>query len=264
MTDPAARYLARIGLDDPVPATPEGLARLQAAQLDTIPFEGIDPFLGLTPRLETKALLAKIVDQGRGGYCYELNTALGIGLAAAGLPARRLLARVRLRNPAPGPRSHMAWLVDAGGRTWLADAGFGGPAPRAPLPLAPGEHAAPNGRYRFTADAATGERVLERHEPDGWAPLYSFDGAHVTEAEVEAANHVSATWDRSPFTSNLMLAGWDGPVRIGLFNRGLTEDGPAGAQRRELATADDLAALFARLRLRVDTDLTARLWERLA
>lgn len=257
-------YLRRLDLDGPLPPTADTLTRLQAAQLAVLPFESIDPFLGRTPDLSPAALAAKLLHGGRGGYCFELNILLGAALERLGFAPRRVLARVRQRAQPPGARSHLAWLVEADGEAWLADAGFGGPGPLHPLRMAPGSQAAPNGRYRLRDDPATGERVVEREAPGGWQPLYGFDGAHVTDGEVAAANHLCATWELSPFPENLMLAGWQGDTRIGVFNRDVTEEGPHGSTRRTLKGAEDLGAILARLRLRVPAGTVAELWERLA
>ncbi|MDF0600052.1 arylamine N-acetyltransferase [Psychromarinibacter sp. C21-152] len=259
-----ALYLDRLGLPEAPPATADGLATLQHAHLGAIPFENIDPFLGRVPDLSPEALTKKLLQDRRGGYCYEQNSLFGAALAACGFTARRALCRVRQRRPFPGARSHLAWLVMLDDGTRLADTGFGGPAPRAPLRLAAGEQRVANGSYRLTRDESLDEHVLERRGPDGWEPLYSFDGAHVTDEEVAAANHVAATWENSVFPGNLLIAGMDGATRLGLFNRALTEDGPDGLRKSVLASPDDLSALFARLGLNAGPDMTARIWARLA
>ncbi|MAQ82917.1 MAG: arylamine N-acetyltransferase [Maritimibacter sp.] len=258
-----ARYCARLGLDTLPPATPEGLARLQSAQLGSLPFEGIEPFLGHTPSLAPSDIAAKILHRGRGGYCYELNTLFGAAMTAAGFDARRALARVLQRNPEPGARSHLAWIVRIGDSRWLADTGFGGPGARTPIEIRPGEQAAANGTYRMTRNETLGEDVLERLTSDGWQKLYSFDGASVTDAEVEAANHVAATWRNSVFPWNLMVAGFDGDTRIGVFNRNLTEETPDALSRHDIADAAALGRVFDRIGLQAAPDLLDRVWQRL-
>lgn len=257
-------YLDRIGLTALGPADPDTLTRLQVAQLSAIPFEGIDAFTGETPSLDLGALTEKLLRRRRGGYCYELNTLFGAALDAAGFRARRVLARVRQRDPTPGARSHLAWLVRMEGQDWLADVGFGGPGGREPIRVVNGTQGVSNGLYRLADDPATGERVLERHHEGKWAPIYSFDGAHVTDAEVAAANHVSSTWMHSPFTNNLMLAGWDGDIRIGVFNRAVTWTGPEGTKKSTLEGPTGLADILLRLGIDLPADLLARVWARLS
>ncbi|WP_172293946.1 arylamine N-acetyltransferase [Pseudoruegeria sp. HB172150] len=258
-----ALYLARLGLDG-VPVSPDGLQRLQQAQMNAIPFEGIDAFLGLVPDLSLKTLGDKMLRGRRGGYCYELNTLYGAALHRAGFSARRVLGRVRQRRPVPGPRSHLAWIVGTGGNRYLSDTGFGGPMPRQPLAIDMGEQTVADGAYRLSQDETTGETVVEKRGDDGWMSCYGFDEAHVTDNDIVAANYVSATWAGSPFGSNLMVAGYDGDCRLGLFNRMFSEDGPSGAIRRDLTSADELARVFDRLALPAPDALAAACWERLS
>ena len=88
----AAAYLARIGAAAPDEPTLAALAALHRAHLLAVPFENLDIALGRPIRLDRPALLAKVVDARRGGYCYELN-----GLFALLLRQPRVCRRPRLR-----------------------------------------------------------------------------------------------------------------------------------------------------------------------
>ncbi|MCV2888060.1 arylamine N-acetyltransferase family protein [Ruegeria aquimaris] len=257
-------YLSRIGLDA-VPVTPDGLRLIQQAQLRCIPFENIDPFLGRTPDLAPQALAAKLLHAGRGGYCFELNALFGAALRACGFETRRLLARVRNGRPTAGPRSHVALMVTLGGRRYLADAGFGGPGPLAPLLIdTDTAQSAPNGTFCLRTDPVTGERLLQRDTPEGPFILYGFDEAHVSDADIEAANHLCATWEKMPFRNNLLLSGFDGATRIGAFNRMLTRDSDGRLDKRELVSPTDLATLLTRdLGLCLDPATLGAIWTRL-
>src|SRR5689334_6809427 len=132
-------YLNRIGLDEPIPANANGLALLQRAQLQNIPFENLDIHLGLAISLQPSAVFDKLVMRGRGGYCFELNKLFAEALRASGFAVRSHLARVIYGRDAPGGRTHQVLVVQAEGQAWLCDAGFGGPGLRAPIPLEPQE-----------------------------------------------------------------------------------------------------------------------------
>lgn len=259
-------YLARIGLTN-VPATAAGLAALQAAQLAAVPFENIDPLMGIEPALAPEAIWDKIVAGRRGGYCFELNSLLGAALSEFGFPARRVMARVRMGAPEGGPRSHLAWIAEAEGRRFLVDAGFGGPGALAPLALdAREEQPRPNGIYRIRDDEATGEHVVEMRAGDGWFTLFGFDDAErVTDPDIAAANHLCANWPEMPFPSHLMMNGYSGRTRIGVFDRTVTEQVPEGSTRRELSDPTEFAALLRDVfALRLDPGTVQRVWDRLA
>ena len=258
-------YLARIGLDRRPRRDAAGLRALQVAQLRAIPFEDIDPFLGRTPEIALPAITAKILGRGRGGYCFELNTLLAAALAALGFAPRRAMARVRRADPKGGPRSHLLIWLDIDGCRWLADCGFGGPGPLVPLRLdetAP--QTAPNGCYRLRPETETGDRVLERQKPDGaWQALYAFDLAHVADPDIAAANYLCAHWPEMPFGNHLMLAGFDGDTRIGLFDRALSRSSAAGETRSRIESRAELAALIARLGIPLSDAEGAAIWARL-
>jgi len=150
------------------------------------------------------------------------------------------------------------------GRRYVADAGFGAPGPLTPLLVDSGEEqAAPNGTYRVTDDPATGEKVVERRTKDGWFPLYGFDDAHVGDMDIKAANYLCANWKEAPFVNHLMINGYDGAARIGIFDRAVTIETSETAKRREFADFLDFTdTLVRRLGLKIDDETLHFLWER--
>lgn len=258
-----AAYLARIGLDG-ANADATGLRALQQAHMRAIPFENFDPLLGKIPDLAPEAIFDKLVARRRGGFCFEQNGLYGAALAAAGFVPRRLLARVRMRFGPEAARSHLVLAVEAEGRSFLTDVGFGGPGPLTPLELGiEGEQAAPNGRFRLVEDPARGETVLERLDGDVWAPLYAFDRARVTDGEIASANYFCATWDQVPFGRHVVVGGYAGDRRYGLFDRQLSISGPDGTEQREIASFEDFAELVSgTLGIALDRFALAGAWQK--
>ena len=68
-------YLRRIGLELPEPFVPnsENLRKLQFAHCTTVPYENLDIIRGIPLRLDDEGLYQKVVEEGKGGYCFELN-----------------------------------------------------------------------------------------------------------------------------------------------------------------------------------------------
>lgn len=200
----SAAYCARIGLAALPAADAEGLALMQRAHRLAIPFENLDIMLGRGIDLAPDSVFAKLVTARRGGYCFEQNQLFLRALLAAGFAARPLLARVWLiPTGTTPPRTHSFNLVELGGRPWIADAGFGG-AFTPPMPIGDGaEASSPDGaRHRLSARVIGGESawILERHDGNGWADQYSFTLAPVVPADLEMANHWTATAPASRFT----------------------------------------------------------------
>jgi N-hydroxyarylamine O-acetyltransferase len=117
-------YLARIGAARPSRADAAALSELQRAHLVTVPFENLSIHLGEPIVLDEQALLDKIVDRRRGGFCYELNGAFAGLLTALGYRVTLLSARVFDGDKAGPPFDHLVLRVDLS-EPWLVDVGFG-------------------------------------------------------------------------------------------------------------------------------------------
>jgi N-hydroxyarylamine O-acetyltransferase len=110
-------YLARIGAERPARPDIGSLRDLHLRHLRTVPFENLGIHLGEDIVLESGALVAKIVDRRRGGFCYELNGAFGALLSALGFEVDLLAARVFAGDGLGVPYDHLALRVGP----WLAD-----------------------------------------------------------------------------------------------------------------------------------------------
>ena len=130
-------YFHRIGFSGERTPTLATLAALQQAHLQHIAFENLNPLLGKPVPLAVDGLAHKLIQQGRGGYCFENNLLFMAVLTDLGFCVRGITARVYWNQPedAQPPRSHMLLLVTIDGEDYLSDVGFGGMTPTAPLRL---------------------------------------------------------------------------------------------------------------------------------
>lgn len=202
---PFDAYFDRIGYSGPLTATEDVLDAIQRAQLARIPFENFDVLLGRGISLEPAALFEKLIDNSRGGYCFELNGLLLMALQSIGFEARELLARVHTSGQVSG-RTHELILVMLAGRLWIADAGFGGPSLRAPIPLELDVSKAQEGESFRLIDAGRFGTMLQKRSEAQWWDLYSFDLEHVCRADVIIANHFTSTSPLSHFTDTPVAA----------------------------------------------------------
>jgi N-hydroxyarylamine O-acetyltransferase len=246
MTFDLSRFLDRIGLQA-VPPGLAGLTAIQAAQMRAIPFEAIDPLLGIVPDLAPGAIWTKLLVNRRGGYCLEQNALLATALDALGDASQPILGRVRLGAPQGGPRAHHALIVTLPEGEHLVDAGFGGPGPAGPVRLGDkAEQVIAGGRFRVTHDAGQAETVLETLTPEGWFSLYGFDRATVTDADLAAANFLCARWDAAPFVDNLLLNRVTESGRVSLFNLVGTTVRDDLAETWHIGSSNDLARRLAK------------------
>ncbi|MGO4597544.1 arylamine N-acetyltransferase family protein [Terrabacter sp. 2RAF25] len=110
----AAAYLRRLGVPAPEAPTLAALASLHRAHLLTVPFENLDIGLGRPIRLDRTSLVTKIVDQRRGGYCYELNGIFALLLRRLGYAVDLVSARVaRADGGLTDEYDHLALVVSS-------------------------------------------------------------------------------------------------------------------------------------------------------
>ena len=118
-------YLERINYNGPRDVNAETLRALQVAHLMSVPFENLSIHAGESIVLDEDALFTKIVDQRRGGFCYECNGLFAGLLRALGFDVVMLAAGVAKRDGGFGPIfDHMTLMVTLEER-WLVDVGFG-------------------------------------------------------------------------------------------------------------------------------------------
>src|SRR6478752_9994675 len=99
-----AAYFDRIGYRGPAEPTVETVYDLVAAHNRSIPFENLDPLLGIpVADLSAAALSEKLVHRRRGGYCYEHNGLMGYVLDELGFGVEHISARALSSNGADAP-----------------------------------------------------------------------------------------------------------------------------------------------------------------
>ena len=221
---------------------------LHALHPAAIPFENLDPLLGRRVRLDLGAVQGKLLVSRRGGYCYEHNGLFAAVLTALGFRVTRLAARVIYGrpNPANARRSHMLLLVDMAEGTFLADVGFGGQSPSAPLRLdTTVEQRTPHGAYRISRQ---NDRFELAAEVDGeWRGLYRFTLEEQTPEDYEMANWYVSTHPDSEFTTQLFVARHPPAKRLTLLGNQFTIRAIDGASKtRMLASAEEIADVLER------------------
>lgn len=235
-------YFARIGHTGGGDASLATLQALHRLHPQAIPFENVDPFLGHPVQLDLASLQKKIIAGGRGGYCFEHNLIFMRALKALGFEVGGLAARVLWGQPedAVTTRSHMLLRVELGGRTHIADVGFGGMTLTAPLLLEPGlEQQTPHETYRIVE---TGDHFrLQANVGGDWRTLYRFDMQQQYEIDYSVANYFLSTHPTSLFLSTFVAARALPDRRYALRGNRLSIHHLEGrTEQKELATAVEL------------------------
>jgi arylamine N-acetyltransferase len=203
------RYLDRIGVPDARTPDLATLAAVVAGHVRSIAFENLDTFTRRDISLDADALVAKLVDGRRGGWCFEQNNLLRNALDELGYRTTGLAARVVYGRPAdapPMPRSHMLLRVDGlPDGPHIVDVGFGGMTPTGVLRLEAGPtQDTPHEPFRLVA--VDDELAVEVVVAGSWRRLYHFGQTPQLLVDYGVTNFYLGHHPESPFRDALSVA----------------------------------------------------------
>jgi N-hydroxyarylamine O-acetyltransferase len=224
-------YLERINYSGPREVNAETLRALQVAHLMTVPFENLSIHAGEPIVLNEDALYTKIVDQRRGGFCYECNGLFAGLLRALGFDVAMLGAGVARATGGFGPIfDHMALMVTLNER-WLMDVGFG-ESFLEPL-LLDTRADQQQGTQSFRLIEQDDHLVLlRRKDGEDWQAQYHFTLQPYTFPDYEEMCRFHQTSPDSHFTKNLICSRATDDGRITLSDmRFITTSGPHRDER---------------------------------
>ena len=223
-------YLEWIGFGGEPDVDALTLASLQRRHMTSVPFENLFITQGIHLPTDAATSTDKIVERGRGGWCFELNGAFAALLEAIGFEVRLLGAAVLLDGPS-AVIEHLALEVTAD-QPYLVDVGFGDSFIQ-PLPLNQrGSQDGGNGAYELF-DSPQGI-TLTRHVDGAPTPEYRFKRVALQLADFTPISDSmqidpDKRWKSDRFATRLLD---DGPDRVTLTRDRLkiVRDGEATEQ----------------------------------
>lgn len=272
MTIDLAAYFDRTGYQGSLDPTLETLHALVAAHNQAIPFENLDPLMGIpVADLGAAALSDKLVARRRGGYCYEQNGVMGYVLDELGYGVERFAGRVVWMRPDDGPlpaQTHQVLSVTVPGvdGPFLVDVGFGGQTLTSPIRLEAGPVQQTRHepyRLREHGDGL----VLETEIRGQWQALYTFTTRPQPRIDLEVGSWYVSTQPKSIFVVGLSAARATDDARWNLRGRHLAIHHGGETERIKFDNAADvLEALTARFGINLadlgdHVDLEARVNE---
>ena len=240
-------YLQRLGYDTPPTPTLQTLQDLQLRHVCTFAFESLSTLLHLPVPIDLPSVEQKVLLDGRGGYCYELNQLFLVLLQELGFDARGITGRVVMGGPADAhtARTHRLSLVTLDGVRYITDVGFGGMVPSSPLQLdTEAVQASAHEPYRLSFDGQ-GSYTLWAQVGEAWRGLYVFDLQVQGDIDYEIGNWYVSTHPQSPFLGQLKVARLAAGKRHTLNNASYAVhylDRPS--EKRTLNSADELLGLL--------------------
>ena len=218
-------YLGWIGFGGTPAVDLATLTALQRLHMTAVPFENLSITQGIHVPTDAEAAYDKIVRQGRGGWCFELNAAFGLLLDAIGFRVTLLGAAVLLDGPSTAI-DHLTLEVSAD-RPYLVDVGFGDSFIQ-PLALnRPGPQDGGNGTYELIGSPQG--TTLTRHVDGTPKAEYRFkrvalDLSDFTAVSDSMQNDPAGRWRSKPFATRLLDGGPD-RVTVTRHHRRLVRDG---------------------------------------
>jgi len=233
-------YLERINYNGSRDVNAETLRALQVAHLMSVPFENLSIHAGEPIVLDEDALFTKIVEQRRGGFCYECNGLFAGLLRALGFDVVMLGAGVAHATGGFGPIfDHMTLMVTLDER-WLVDVGFGESFVE-PLLLDSRADQVQGTRSFRLVDQDDHVVLMLRNDGEDWQPQYRFTLEPYTFPDYEEMCHFHQTSPESHFTKNVVCSRATADGRITLSGmRFITTSGPQRERKeRTLSTREE-------------------------
>lgn len=228
-------YLDRIAYSGTTKPSNETLKQLHRAHLFHVPFENLDIGIGRPILVDQLRFVRKIIEEKRGGFCYEMNGSFAWLLKELGFKVTLLSARVGRADGSFSPEfDHLTLKVDLD-EPWLADVGFGDSF-LDPLRIETGlEQRQANGTFRIVEQGP--DLVVQRLQSDqAWHAEYAFTLRPRRLEDFAGMCHYHQTSPQSHFTQNKVctLATPDGRITLSKDKLIVTSNG--NREEREIPT----------------------------
>ncbi len=201
------KYLKRIGIDSiETEQSYAVLARLQYAHLTTVPYENLDLIHGVPLSLKVEDIYKKVVENHRGGYCFEVNCLFEWLLKQFGFKTTAYFARFWRGEEGIPMKRHRIVRAELSDGSYICDVGIGSKAPKFPLKLVDGEVQMGYGEsYKMVRDRNFGWMVYEFTKGE-WQKYYSFNEIPAEEIDFVTTSYYCEASSESKFNKSHIVS----------------------------------------------------------
>ena len=252
-------YLENIAFEGEPRPDLDTLRQVHRQHLLSIPFENFDVQLRRTLDLDIHRIYAKIIERGRGGWCYEMNGLLEWALREIGFDVMRMTGGVRREERGDAVMGNHLLLCVQLEQPWIADVGFGDGFFE-PVPLE--SHAFEQRGFAYRLEK-TGDFWRFHNHAGGAAGSYDFRHAAADESLFAEKSAWLSTAAESPFVTGMVCqmfipGGYD--VQVGRVAKQVS---PQGKREWLVNSADELLETLSD-RFGIDEPEIAGLWGQIA
>ncbi|HYC85009.1 MAG TPA: arylamine N-acetyltransferase [Chryseosolibacter sp.] len=216
------KYLERINYTGVIDVNDDLLTKLHRMHVHEIPFENLDVYYKRPFDLSIENIYKKVVNNVRGGFCYELNLLFHCLLTEIGFSSRIIASRIVNQDGTVGPEfDHMSLCVKTG-KEFLVDVGYGD------LFVTPIEikgDVQSDGQNYFKIDPWKKGEYIVSMSPDGadFSKRYTFTLEPVKAEDFHAICLDKQTNSDSYFVKNVICTRPTETGRVTIFNDKLIE-----------------------------------------
>ncbi len=232
-----SRYLQRIRFYDRAHADDQTLRSLHQQHIMYVPFENLDIHYGKIFDLDLQNIFRKVVEDFRGGFCYELNYLFNSLLNTIGFSSKIISSRTFDSSGTLGPEfDHMSIHVKID-RDYIADVGFGDLFLQ-PLEIRDGIQS--DGRNKFLIEPVGGSEYSLSMSSDGsdFQKKYVFSLKEIPLENFKAPCFDKQTNPDSYFVKNTICTRATESGRVTLFNEKIIKK--SGKERIETPILSDI------------------------
>lgn len=184
----------------------EDIHVLQSQFAKHIPFENMSIIQKENIDLTFEDLKRKIIDNRRGGVCYELNPLFYYALKELGFDVHLIGGTVFSDEENRLIQTHFATILHHNEQRYLIDVGFGSHHALQPLPFTGETITSPTGTYRIQKKETTfGEYAFEKYQDGKLEIGYDFFKAPIDETVLQNAQQIITHHEKSPFNKAPLL-----------------------------------------------------------
>ncbi|SMO32023.1 arylamine N-acetyltransferase family protein [Melghirimyces algeriensis] len=201
------KFFERIHYQGSHNVTFEDLPSLQLQFTKAIPFENMDVMRKDHRKVTLENVKKKIIDQKRGGICYELNPLFYWFLQQQGFKVYMVAGTVIRDGEPRGPiGTHVTTLLLHNEEPYIVDVGFGSNLALQPIPMTGQTVSSFTGEYRIQkTQTPWGDYTLEKYQNGELKVRYSFSTKPVDETYLDQVKDQITHHEQSPFNKSILL-----------------------------------------------------------